>query len=215
MEAIRIVSVNAGSAETISLGNRSMTTGINKLGIEGRIRVSEAGLESDVICDRKHHGGADQAIYVYSVDDYAWWSAQLGRELRSGTFGENLTIEGLPRDMNVGDRLLIGDVILETTSPRIPCRTLSAQMQDRNFGLAFRRAERPGFYFRVLNGGDVGAGDAVTFVENPGCDVSTLELFRLHYEIHPQPETLQKMLAAPVAERMRANLERKLAASAR
>ena len=210
MEAMRVVSVNVGRAEEISHGNRSMVTGINKKGTDARVRIDELGLKDDAICDSEHHGGVDQAVYAYSAEDYDWWSQELGRTIRHGTFGENLTISGLPDDMNAGERLLIGDVVLEATSPRIPCSTLATQMQDRNFGLVFRRAEKPGFYFRVLNEGDVGIGDSVTFVENPECNVSMLELFRANYEIHPAAETMQRFIDAPIAVRMREKFEKRL-----
>ena len=211
---MRVVSVNVGRAEEISHGQRSMVTGINKTAAEGRTWIGELGLSDDAICDTTHHGGIDQAVYAYSAEDYDWWSRQLGRDLRHGTFGENLTIAGLPDDMNAGERLLIGDVVLEATAPRIPCSTLATQMQDKNFGLAFRRAEKPGFYFRVLNEGDVGIGDSVTFVGNPGAGVSMLELFRVNYEIHPAAATLQRFIDAPIAVRMRDKFEKKLAAVA-
>ena len=154
-------------------------------------------------------------MYAYSADDYEWWSTQLGREVPPGTFGENLTIEGLPTDMNVGDRLLIGDVLLEATAPRIPCSTLAAQMQDSGFGMVFRKAERPGIYFRVLNEGEVSAGDTVTYIENPAPVVSILDLYRLAYELRPDPAALERYLEAPLAERMRAAVEEKLAAARR
>ena len=154
-------------------------------------------------------------VYAYSADDYEWWSAQLGRELEPGTFGDNLTIEGLPTDMNVGDRLLIGDVLLEATAPRIPCSTLAARMQDSGFGMAFRKAERPGIYFRVLNEGEVSAGDAVTYMENPAPVVSILDLYRLAYDLRPDPDALERYLEAPLAERMRASIEEKLSAARR
>ncbi len=112
--------------------------------------------------------------------------------------------------MNVGDRLLIGDVLLEATAPRIPCSTLAAQMQDSGFGMAFRKAERPGIYFRVLNEGDISAGEAVTFIENPTPVVSILQLYRLAYDLRPDPAALESYLEAPLAERLRASIEEKL-----
>lgn len=212
---MRVVSVNVGRAEEICHGSRSMVTGINKQGSDERIWIAELGLRDDAICDSEHHGGVDQAVYAYSAEDYDWWSRQLGHTVRHGTFGDNLTIAGLPDDMNAGERLLIGDVVLEATSPRIPCSTLATQMQDSNFGLAFRRAEKPGFYFRVLNEGDVGVGDSVTFVENPDSNVSMLELFRVNYDIHPAPEVLERFIQAPIAERMRDKFQKKLGVSVR
>ena len=113
--------------------------------------------------------------------------------------------------MNAGDRLLIGNLILEVTSPRIPCGTLAAKMNDSRFGLQFRQAERPGFYFRVLNEGEVTAGDVVTIVENDQESVSMLELFRLSYEPRPNADQLRQALASPIAARMRARFESRLA----
>ncbi len=215
MDDMRVTSVNVGREETIDHGNRTFTTGIRKRPVTGAVFIGAAAVAGDTISDKQHHGGADQVVYAYSKDDYDWWSAELGRELAPGTFGENLTIEGLPSDMNVGDRLLIGDVLLEATAPRTPCSTLAAQMQDSGFGMAFRNAERPGIYFRVLNEGEVSAGDAVTYVENPSPVVSILDLYRLAYELRPDPAAMERYLEAPLAERVRASIEEKLATARR
>ena len=215
MDDMRVTSVNVGREETIDHGNRRFTTGIRKRPVDGAVFIGSDAIAGDTISDKKHHGGADQGGYAYSLDDYEWGSAQLGRELLPGTFGDNLTIEGLPSDMNVGDRLLIGDVLLEATAPRIPCGTLAAQMQDAGFGMAFRKAERPGIYFRVLNEGEVAAGDAVTYIENPAPVASIVELFRLAYDLRPDPAALERYLEAPLAERVRASIEDKLAAARR
>lgn len=212
MEELRIISVNVGDAEPIRQGDRNVLTGINKQPVQKTVFIGRAGLRDDVICDRQHHGGVDQAVYAYAAGDYEWWANALQRHVPPGTFGENLTIAGLPGDMNAGDRLLIGNLILEVTAPRIPCGTLAAKMNDSGFGLQFRRAERPGFYFRVLNEGEVTAGDAVTIVENPQDGISMLELFRLSYQPGPSVVDLRRALASPIAERMRAKFESRLAA---
>jgi len=212
MDDMRVSSVNVGREETIDHGNRQFTTGIRKRPVDGAVYIGSDSVAGDTISDKKHHGGVDQVVYAYSADDYEWWSEQLGREVPPGTFGENLTIEGLPTDMNIGDRLLIGDVLLEATAPRIPCSTLAAQMQDSGFGMAFRKAERPGIYFRVLNEGEVSAGDAVTYLENPAPVVSILALYRLAYDLRPDPDALERYLEAPLAERMRVTIEEKLSA---
>jgi MOSC domain-containing protein YiiM len=215
MEDMRVTSVNVGREETIDHGNRRFTTGIRKRPVEGPVFIGSDTVAGDTISDKKHHGGVDQVVYAYSMDDYEWWSAQLGRKLLPGTFGDNLTVAGLPSDMNVGDRLLIGDVLLEATAPRIPCGTLAAQMQDSGFGITFRNAERPGIYFRVLNEGEVSAGDAVTYIENPAPVVSILELYCLAYELRPDPAAMERFLEAPLAKRVRASIEQKLAAARR
>jgi MOSC domain-containing protein YiiM len=210
MQDMRIASVNLGRRESIAHGKRTFETGIHKRAAEGSVSVGREAVAGDTICDAEHHGGADQALYAYSSEDYAWWSSLLGTEIEPGTFGDNLTIDGLPSDLNVGDRLLIGDVLLEATAPRIPCATLAAQMQDQAFGLAFRKAEKPGIYFRVLNEGEVAAGDSVTFIENPAPVVTILDLYRFAFELQPDRADMERYLEAPLAERMRAKIESKL-----
>ena len=214
MESIRIVSVNIGTAESLSFGDHSVTTGIRKRAVNETIWVGQNAIGADVICNLEQHGGPDQAVYAYSGEDYRWWEEQLGGELPPGTFGENLTVEGLPTELYVGDRLLIGDVVLEATAPRIPCSTFAAQMQDRGFGMKFRRAERPGTYFRVMNEGELTAGDAVVLVDNPGRQVSVIELFRFAYALSFDADDLQRYLDAPIAERFRNKVETKLSALA-
>lgn len=207
---MRIESINVGPAEKITHGNKSAETGICKYPVDGAVLLAVGGIPGDAIVNKRHHGGVDQAVYAYSADDYDWWAEQTGKEYSPGLFGENLTIRGLPTDMHVGDRLLIGEVVLEATSPRIPCDTFSMRMQDPGFGMTFRKAERPGIYFRVLNEGEVSIGDAVTYVENAEHDVTILQLFRYKYRLSHEPDELRRCLAAPIAERMRADIEREL-----
>ncbi len=212
-QAIEIISVNVGVAETISHGTRSASTGICKRPASGPVPVGEFGLQGDEVIDTEHHGGRDQAVYAYRQEDYEWWSSSAGLDVEPGLFGENLTIRGLPGDMVVGDRLLVGDVVLEATSARIPCGTLAMRVQDSGFGMAFRKAERPGTYFRVLNPGTIAAGDAVEMVECGSNDVTVLDLFRFAYETSHDAESLKRMLDAPIAERIRAKVESALAGS--
>jgi len=212
---MRLESINVGRAETISLGNKSHHTGICKHPVDGPVMVTSNGIDDDAIIATKHHGGPDQAVYAYSADDYDWWTAKTGRDYFPGLFGENLTIRDLPTDMTVGDRLLIGELVLEATAPRIPCDTLATRMQDRGFGMTFRQAARPGIYFRVLNEGEIRPGDAVTLVESTEHDVSILDLFRYKYRLNHTVDDLQRLLEAPIAERMRVDIETTLGALAR
>lgn len=202
-ETIEIVSVNIGVAEQVLHGNQVHTTGICKRPVSGPVDVTEAGLAGDAVVDTRHHGGKDQAVYVYSVEDYDWWSSQADRDFFPGLFGENLTIKGLPSNLSIGDRLLVGDVLLEATSARIPCNTLAARMGDSGFGIAFRNAERPGAYFRVLNPGPVAAGDAVTLIESGDSRVTVVDLFRFGFSKTGDVTTLERYLDAPIAERVR------------
>ncbi len=212
---MQLESVNVGRLETIGHNGKSFQTGICKYPVDGSIRLEAAGVRDDVIGDVDNHGGADQAIYVYSADDYDWWASETGREFFPGVFGENLTIRGMPPDMNVGDRLLIGEAVLEATAPRIPCSTFAAKMQDSGFGLTFRKAERPGIYFRVLSEGEVSAGDKVSLVRDPSNAVSVLELFRFNFLLRHDEDTLRRYLDAPVAVRLREKIESKSRALAR
>ena len=206
-----IESINAGRAESISHRGKSMTTGICKRPLDGPVRITRNGIPGDAIVATRHHGGPDQAIYAYSADDYDWWAENSAHRFYPGLFGENLTIRDMPTDMRVGDRLLIGEVVLEATGPRIPCDTFATRMQDPGFGLAFRKAEKPGIYLRVLNDGQIETGDTVTYVESAETDVGVVELFRVYYELSPDPGSLRRILQAPVASRLRDRFEKKLA----
>jgi MOSC domain-containing protein YiiM len=208
---MQLESINVGHVETISHKQKSFTTGICKYPIEGAAYLEEAGIRGDSIVNTEHHGGVDQAVYAYSADDYDWWVDETGRDVTPGLFGENLTIRGLPSDMNVGDRLLIGEVVLEATAPRIPCSTFATRMHESEFGMVFREAERPGIYFRVLNGGEVSVGNTVTYVANESSDVSTLELFRFYYALRHDEDTLRRFLDSPLAIRFRKKVEVRLA----
>lgn len=212
LESMHIESINVGQAEEIEFNGKSQISGICKRPLDGTAYLDEAGLRGDVIVNQQHHGGADQAVYAYSADDYEWWARETGREFYPGQFGENLTIRGMPADMNIGDRLLIGEVVVEATAPRIPCATFAARMQDTGMGMAFRRAERPGVYFRVLNSGEISKGDSVTFVGNESGAATVLELFRFYYEKQHDQATLLRLLDAPLAHRFRLKVESKLAA---
>jgi MOSC domain-containing protein YiiM len=208
---MQLISVNIGSKRTQPKGDELETTGIYKLATREPVRVTRLGLEADFICDTENHGGPDQAVYIYGATDYAWWSAELGKDLVPGTFGENLTVSDLESaQFGVGDRIRVGSASLEITGPRAPCSTLAARMRDPMFVKKYRRAERPGLYCRVLQEGTIRAGEQVTVEAYAGPVVTTLELFREHYRRHKDEATLRRLLRAPVAVRIRVNLEQDL-----
>jgi MOSC domain-containing protein YiiM len=207
---IQLVSVNVGREQVVEHDGFSDLTGIVKTPTASAVKITPWGLVGDAVVDTQHHGGADQAVYLYTAPDYAWWSAQLGYELEPGTFGENLTIDGLESaHLNVGDILHVGSVTLQVTAARIPCATLAARMGDSGFVKRFRAAERPGAYGRVLKAGAVQVGDAVTLERYPGDTLSVVEMFRDFYNPHPSAETIRRHLAAPIAMRARADIEEK------
>src|SRR5205085_10272473 len=119
------LSVNLGLARPIKYAKKSGITGINKEPVAESVRITASGLAGDTVCDKRHHGGPDQAVYLYGAPDYVWWSDQLQQELAPGTFGDNLTLGGMESaSHSIGDRFHIGEAILEVTAPRIPCSTL-------------------------------------------------------------------------------------------
>jgi MOSC domain-containing protein YiiM len=196
---MKIRAVCRGNPEVLS--GKKYKTGINKTAVSGPMMVDAEGLVGDSICNRKHHGGVDQAIYLEGSLDLAWWAEELGRDLPPGTFGENLIVEGLDnRTLAVGDRFAIGDVLLEVTSPRMPCATFAARMGEPTLVKRYARAARAGAYCRVLQGGMIEAGQDVVFTAYHGVRVTLPEMMATY----GKPLSLQdrqRYLAAPVNDR--------------
>ena len=206
-----VVSVNAGSAELMKIGGRTVSTGIHKAPVE-RGYAGTLGLEGDVVADEKHHGGPDQALYLYSSEDYAWWGGELGNAPEPGTFGENLTLSSFGSgEVRIGDRFRAGQALLEVTSPRIPCATFATRMGEPNWDKRFADARRPGLYVRVLEPGEIAAGDPVERLGGGEGHPTTVELMDAWYDPEPDAELLERVLGAPVAIRDRAGFEKKLA----
>lgn len=208
---MQLLSVNIGKAREIENAKESGRTGIYKLPMESPVAITRSGLDGDAICDIQNHGGPDQAVYVYGAPDYAWWSEQLQQELTPGTFGDNLTISKWESAAaSIGDRFRIGTVLLEVTSPRIPCITLARRMEDTSFVKQFIVAERPGVYCRVLQEGSVQAGDSVLYERCTGETVTVIEMMRDFYTSGLSEAALRRYLAAPIAIRARVHLEKQL-----
>jgi MOSC domain-containing protein YiiM len=208
---MRVDSVNAGSAEQMTIGARTITTGIRKRPV-GHGYAGTLGLEGDVVANAKHHGGPDQALYLYSSEDYAWWAGELGDAPQPGTFGENLTLSSFGSDdVRIGDRYGVGPVLLEVTSPRIPCSTFATRMGETNWVKRFADARRPGLYVRVLESGAIATGDAVERLGGGEAHPTVVELMDAWYDPEPDAALLERVLAAPIAIRDRAGFEKKLA----
>ncbi len=207
----RLLSINIGRPEHVP-GHRA-PTGIIKRPVEGPVEIGNLGLPGDAVIDRRHHGGPDQAVYVYLQSDYDFWVGELGRSLEPGTFGENLTISGIDgRRLSVGDRFAIGSVLLEVTSHRTPCNTFAARMGDKIWAKRFFKAGRPGAYTRVLTEGSVRAGDPVDYTPFAGEPVLVSDLLALEGQRDIEIDTLKRGLAAPIHPKIRADFEKRLAA---
>lgn len=208
---MQLLSINIGSERQQQRNGYIETTGIYKQPVNHPVEINFLGIEGDVICDKKHHGGADQALYIYGGADYAWWEEELQRPLAPGTFGENLTISELESGaFNVGDLLHIGAVTVQVTAPRIPCGTFATRMGDPQWVKKFRAAERPGLYVRVLKPGVIAVGDTVTIEKYTAETISIREVYREHYNKEKNETSLRRHLNAPIALRMRKDLEEEL-----
>ncbi len=213
---MQLLSINIGAARAVVSTRPHELTGIYKEPVVGPVQVTRDGLPGDAIISKQHHGGPDQAIYVYGGADYAWWAAELGREIAPGTFGENLTISDLESaPFAIGDRLHVSGVILEVTAPRIPCGTFAARMGDPVFVARFRVAERPGAYCRVIREGTIQAGDGVTLEPYAGEKVTIAEVFSDYYEPDHALADIYRFLAVPLAERAREAKQRQMRAALR
>src|SRR5688572_24047711 len=139
---MNLMSVNLGQERILQRNHRVERTGIFKFPTRGAVKVTKLGLEGDVIISKKHHGGPDQAVYVYGAADYDWWSRELEMEIAPGTFGENLTVSDLESaQFSIGDYIHVDDVTLQVTAPRIPCGTFATRMNDPQWVKRFRQAE--------------------------------------------------------------------------
>jgi MOSC domain-containing protein YiiM len=191
----RLRSVNVGAIRQIELAGRARTTAIWKLPVSGRVAVQGVNVVGDEQADRRVHGGPDRAVYAYAREDYAWWERQLGRPLGPGTFGENLTTEGIEvTGALVGERWRVGGVVLQVTSPRVPCWKLGVRMGDPGFPRRFAAAGRPGAYLAIVAQGAVGAGDRIQVIHRPGHGV-TVGLVAASY--HRDHRLAASILAAP------------------
>ena len=184
---MRVLSVNVGRPRPNPWKGIG-STGIDKRPVAGPVAVTApgpmgdgtVGLAGDRVYDVRNHGGTDQAVYAYAREDLDGWAAEMGLALRNGVFGENLTTAGV--DVNgalIGERWRIGaDVILEVSGPRIPCGTFQGWMGRQGWIRRFVQAAQPGAYLRVIEPGDIQAGDPVEIVSRPDHDVTVAVTFR-------------------------------------
>ena len=188
----RVTAVCVSGADLLPLPDkRPNRSGIDKRPVPGRVAVHPLGLDGDVQVNRRHHGGEGQAVYAYAQEDADFWIAELGRELPAGRFGENLRTTGLDLvGALLGEQWRIGTALFEVTGPRIPCANFASFWNDvPHLVKRFAAKGATGAYLRVLETGDVGAGDAVEVVLRPDHGITTERAFRLiTTEQHRLPE---------------------------
>ncbi len=177
----RVLSVNVGLPRAFEYRGRPAKSAIWKSPVAGRVAARGVNLAGDDQADRAAHGGYDKAVYAYAVEDARWWEEREGRPFAAGDFGENLTTEGIAvNDARIGERWRIGTALLEVSEPRIPCWRLGVRMNDAAFIRRFTEALRPGAYLRIMEEGDVGAGDEIRVVERPGQGLTVRDVFRIY-----------------------------------
>ena len=176
----RLEAVCVSGSDLLPLPDRRPNrSGIDKRAVEGRVAVHELGLEGDVQVNRRHHGGEGQAVYAYGQEDADWWAAELDRELPPGRFGENLRTSGIDLTAALlGERWRIGTALVEVTSPRIPCANFERFWGVPQLVKRFTAHGATGAYLRVLEAGEVGAGDDVQVVFRPDHGITTGRAFR-------------------------------------
>ncbi|KPI16480.1 MOSC domain containing protein [Actinobacteria bacterium OK074] len=186
---MKLLSLNVGRPVAVPYTDQpDGVTGIDKQPVAGPVRVTApgpkgvgaSGLAGDAVCHTLHHGGNDQAVYAVAREDLDDWERELGRPLASGSFGENLTTEGLEvSGAEIGERWRVGDtVVLEVTCGRIPCLTFQEHIGERRWVKRFTQKGRPGAYLRVLVEGEIRAGDPIEVVHRPGHGVTVELQFR-------------------------------------
>jgi ferredoxin-NADP reductase/MOSC domain-containing protein YiiM len=179
----RLLSVNVGLPRDIAWKGRTVHTGIWKNPVSGRCRAGRLNLDGDGQGDLAGHGGEQRAAFVYQIESYRYWQDQLKRtDFVHGQFGENFTIEGLPDDaVCIGDRYQIGGALFEVTQPRVTCYRVGIRMNEPRMPALLTSSGRPGFYFRVLREGDVGAGDEIVKVGEANERMTVAEINALLY----------------------------------
>jgi MOSC domain-containing protein YiiM len=204
---MKLLSVNVGHPRANPWKGIKLT-GIDKRPVEGPVMVTPprakgmgvVGLAGDRVYDVRNHGGPDQAVYAYAREDLDFWEAGLGQPLPNGVFGENLTTEGIDANAAlIGERWRVGpDVIVEVSCPRVPCGTFQGWLAQAGWIKRFVLAARPGPYFRVIESGEIRAGDQIEIVHRPDHAVTIAVSFRA---LTIEPELLPRLLAADALPR--------------
>ena len=196
---MKLLSVNVSEPKDVPYRGGTLRTGIYKQPVAGRLMMRTLNLDGDGQADLKAHGGPDKAVYAYPFEHYATWAHELGRDdLTYGQFGENLTVEGLLEDaVSIGDRYRIGSALVEVTQPRAPCFKLAHKMGLSDFAKTLTDARRTGFYLRVLEEGEVGAGDSIECVQAASDSMTIQQIFHLLYFDSHNVEAMARAAALP------------------
>lgn len=187
---MKLISVNVGLPREVTWKGKTVRTGIFKEPVSKRVMVRSLNLDGDRQADLTVHGGLDKAVYVYPFEHYDYWRGELpDTELTPGIFGENFTITGLrEEEVNIGDCFGIGNVTLMVTQPRLPCYKLGIRFGRPDMVKQFLASRRTGFYFRVLQQGEVGAGDTLELVSRDDNNITVADITQLYVREEDNPD---------------------------
>lgn len=192
----RLLSVNVGLPRDVTWNGKTVRTAVWKSSVAGSRMVRKLNIDGDGQGDLAGHGGEHRAVFVYQLDSYHYWERFLGRDdFIFGQFGENFTVDGLPDDeVCIGDRYRIGNALFEVTQPRVTCYRVGIRMNEPRMAALLVAHHRPGFYFRVLQEGEVGAGDGIEKVADGPERLTVAETDALLYLPGHSPDELQRAL---------------------
>jgi ferredoxin-NADP reductase/MOSC domain-containing protein YiiM/ferredoxin len=195
----QLLSVNVGLPRDVAWRGQKVHTAVWKQPVQGGVAVRRLNVEGDGQGDLAGHGGEHRAVMVYQMEAYHYWEAQLGRnDFSLGQFGENFTVAGLAdNEVSIGDRYRIGSALFEVTQPRVTCYRVGIRMEEPAMPALLVSHHRPGFYFRVLEEGEVGAGDEIVKVADGPERITVAEIDALLYLPNPSPEQLERSLRVP------------------
>ena len=195
----RVLSLNVGLPRDITWNGRTVRTAIWKFPVEGRRMVGKLNIDGDAQADLAGHGGEQRAVFVYQMESYDYWKHFLRRDdFTFGQFGENFTVEGLPDDeVCIGDQYRIGDAVFEVTQPRVTCYRVGIRLNEPRMPALLVAHRRPGFYFRVLQEGEVSAGDDIVRVADGPEKITVAEMDALLYLPGHAREDVERALRVP------------------
>ncbi|WP_078592448.1 MOSC domain-containing protein [Evansella clarkii] len=207
-----IISVNVGKPQTLSRGEKSVTSALEKTPAEGTIFLSRLNLAGDGQADLTNHGGEDKAVCVYAYDHYPFWEEELGQSLPLGAFGENLTVKGLVEEaVHIGDVFQWGEAQVQVSQPRVPCYKVGMRFGVKELPKLIAETGYTGFYMRVLKEGYVSADNPLQFVKRYS-EISIAYVNHIYYEDRHNEEALKEISSIPeLAAKWRESIQKQLA----
>lgn len=209
----RLLSLNVGKPKPLPYRGKSVPSSFVKTPVSGALWLLETGLDGDGQADLRNHGGPEKAVCVYPQEHYPYWEARLGRPLQPAAFGENFSTEGLTEErVCIGDVYRVGGALVQVSQPRQPCFKLAARHGVPQLALWVQESGFTGFYFRVLEEGEVRAGDGIPLVERQSSAVSLAEANRIMHRDKRDVAGIERLLAVPeLSANWRRTFEKRLA----